>query len=187
MDLDPTSAVRQLIAGYMSHAGDRGKHHLLQALRMDSQPEFSSSGSSRRQLLTALQKQLASDGCAAFNRSSLLIKDLMSLHSDYPVRNRQVNHCLLDQAKIFLESLLRTTVNPAILKLLLERTIDLISVTELQSIPLYLLEGFKEIPHNCLRTLIDTKAILVRLATAVQYLLSTVSNHPVCLVIKLHQ
>jgi hypothetical protein len=185
MDLDPTSAVRQLLAGYMSHAGDCGKHHLLKALRMESQPGFSSSGSSRRQLLIALQKQLASDGCAAFYRSSLSIKELMSLHSDYPVRNRQVNHCLLDQAKIFLESLLRTT-NPAILKLLLERTINLVSVTELQSIPLSILEGFKEIPHNCLRTLIDTKAILVRVATSVQYLLSTVSNHLISHVIKLH-
>lgn len=186
MDLDPTSAVHQLIAGYMSHAGDRGKHHLLKALRMESQHGFSSSASSRRQLLSALQKQLASDGCAAFYRSSLSIKELMSLHSDYPVRNRHVNRCLLDQAKIFLESLLRTT-NPTILKLLLERTIDLVSVTELQSIPLSILEGFKEIPHNCLRTLIDTKAILVRVATAVQYLLSTVSNHPVSHVIELYQ
>lgn len=183
MDLDPTSAAHQLIAGYVSHAGDRGKHHVQKSLRMENQRGFSSSASSRRQLLSALQKQLASDSCAAFHRSSLSIKELMSLHSDYPVRNRQVNHCLLDQAKLFLESLLRTT-NPGTLKLLLEQTIDLVSVTELQSVPLSILEGFKEIPHNCLRTLIDTKAIVVRAVTAVHDLLSTVSNHPASRVIE---
>lgn len=167
MDLDPTAASHQLIAGYVSHAGDCGKHHVLRALQIESHHGFSSSSaSSRRQLLSDLQKQLASDSCAAFHRSSSSIKELMSLHSEYPVRNRQVNQCLLRQAKIFLESLLRTT-NPATLKLLLERTIDLVSVAELQSIPLSILEGFKEIPQNCLRTLIDTKAILVRAATAV--------------------
>jgi len=168
MDLGPVAAAataRHLIAGYLSHAGDSGKHHVMRALRTELGVS-SSSVSSQRQLLSVLQKQLATDGCAAFHPSKISsIKVLLALYSCHPVSNRQVDQCLLSHAKIFLESRLRTS-NPATLKLMLERTIELVTVTELQSIPLAILEGFKEIPENCLRTLIDTKTIMVLSAAA---------------------